>query len=63
MLEDARCSLVGNGFNAGIVALLFAPLFHARGLLDVRPTRQELVERMGSLPGETYYPGLNCSLS
>ena len=32
-LEDARRSLIGNGFNAGVVALLLAPLFISQGLL------------------------------
>ena len=54
MLEDARCSLVGNGFNAGIVALLFAPFFHERKLLKVRPTPQDLIDRMGLLPGDLF---------
>ena len=37
-LEDARCSLIGNSFHAGVVALLLAPLFCNEGLLDSRPT-------------------------
>ena len=32
-MEVARCSLIGNGFNAGVVPLLLAPLFVSQGLL------------------------------
>ena len=51
-LEEARCCLIGNGFNAGVAALLIAPLMLARGLLDRRPSPQDLVDRMGLHPGE-----------
>ena len=60
--EDARLSLVGNSFNAGVVALLLAPLFVAEGYLAVRPTPDDLVLRMGLRPGETFREGLDCSL-
>ena len=60
--EDARLSLVGNAFNAGVVALLLAPLFEAEGYLLERPSPSDMVQRMGLKPGEAYFPGLNCSL-
>ena len=60
--EDLRCSLIGNSFHAGIVALLFAPLCVRLNLLDRSPTPQELVSRMGLRPGERFHEGLHCSL-
>ena len=51
--RDARLSLVGNAYNAGVVALLIAPLFVAEKVLAVRPTPSDLVNRLGLKPGET----------
>ena len=61
--EDLRCSLIGNSFHAGVVALLFAPLCVQLGLLKQCPTPQNLVDRMGLRPGECFYEGLDCSLN
>ena len=61
-LEDARCCLIGNGFNACVVALLVAPLVVSRGLFDRRPSPQDHVDRMGLLPGEVGFLGFVCSL-
>ena len=61
--EDVRCSLIGNSFHAGVVALLFAPLMVKLGLLERRPGPQDIVDRMGLRPGEVYYPGLACGLN
>ena len=55
--EDCRCSLVGNAFHTGIVALLLAPLFHGLGLLQTRPTPDEIVLRMHLPPGEVHTEG------
>ena len=60
--EDARCSLIGNSFHAGVVALLFAPLMVNLVSVRQRPTPQGIVNRMGLRPGECYYSGLKCGL-
>ena len=60
--NDARLSLVGNAFNAGVVAALLAPLFQAEGYLERRPSPNDLVQRMGLRPGEVFYDGLDCCL-
>ena len=62
-LEDARCCLVGNSFHAGVVALLVAPLLVEEGFLTSVPTPDELVARIGLLPGEVFTEGLDCSLT
>ena len=60
--EDIRCSLIGNSFHAGVVALLVAPMLQSKGLLKKIPTPQELIWRMGLRPGELYVEGRDCSL-
>ena len=60
--DDARLSLVGNSFNAGVVALLLAPLFVAEGYLKERPSPDDIVSRMGLRPGEVFRDGLDCRL-
>ena len=59
--EDLRCSLIGNFFRAGVVALLFGPLLVQLRLLERCPTPQELINRMGLRPGECFHQGLNCT--
>ena len=62
LLEDTRCSLLGNTWHAGVFALLFAPLFVRRGILSEGPTPQDVVDRAGLFPGESFVPGLRCDL-
>ena len=62
-LEDARSSLIGNSFHAGVLALLLAPLFFAHKLLSRVPTPSDMVARMGLRPGEVYVEGMDASLS
>lgn len=61
--EAARCALVGNSFDAGVVAVLLGPLFVKEKVLDVGPTPEDLVARMGLPPGEAYAPNVDCSLT
>ena len=61
-LEDVRCSLIGNTFHAGVVAMVFSALFTKRNLLENKPSAQEMVGRQGLYPGEVYVDGLNCGL-
>ena len=63
LFADTRAALVGNAFHAGVVALLLAPLLASEGYLSEIPSPDDLVQRMGLYPGETYYAGLDCSLS
>ena len=60
--EDLRCSLIGNSFHAGVVALLFAPLCVQLCLLQRSPTPHESLNRMGLRPGECFHESLDCSL-
>ena len=62
LLEDTRCSLVGNSLNAGIVALLLAPPMVMRGLLKEAPTPQNIVDRMGLRPAEVAVVGQSYQL-
>ena len=61
-LEDIRCSLIGNSFHAGVVAMVLSVLFEKKGLLRVKPSAQDMVHRQGLYPGEVYAPGLICGL-
>ena len=47
LAEDTQCSLVGNTFHAGVVALAMASLFVSNNSFEVAPTPQEVVQRMG----------------
>ena len=62
LLEDTRCSLVGNSLNAGIVALLLAPPMVMRGILKEGSTPQNIVDRMGLRPAEVAVVGQSYQL-